>query len=546
MIKTNKRKIILLIVLLFSLATIISSSYAADITINSTENFKSTIENADTNSVIELNTSYGEFSLNSSNVNINIKKNITIQSSNSSQNAIINLNKNGRAFNVTSEGVLTLINITIINGINGTSTVPGDYSSYCGGAIYNEGIVNLTACIFINNNVAGNGGAIYSSKNIVLTDCVFINNSNAIFSSGDGVLSNCIFNTNTEGTIYNCGNITLIGCNFTSNSDAFSNSFGNATLTNCIFISNIAEEMGGAIHNYVGILTINNCSFTANTADMGGVIYNLGGMYSTILTINNCTFTSNTAKEGGVIYNTNGATVTVISSNFTNNKANYGAVIYNYGATYNLQGNTMINNIGGDIANLTFIDLAISTVVSSNKITITAKVTNGDNGKAIAGKLVYFYVNGKLVGNGTSNSAGIATFIYSTTKSGTHKIDAKITESANFVSGITQVSTSANANKNAVLKVATIKLYKATTSKAIKKKGKKLYKKTYKYKNSGHITGTKKFTIKLGSKYKLSGKVTKSTNVSYKYNKKTNKITVTVKNLAYNKIVQLKFKTIKI
>ena len=113
MINKNKMKIMVLILLLFSLPLIISSVNAAEKTLTPSNDINLEIKNAPSNSIINLDPSKGEFNLNSS---ISINKIVTIKSSNPSKNAVINLNKKNRAFYINNTGKLTLINITIKKG----------------------------------------------------------------------------------------------------------------------------------------------------------------------------------------------------------------------------------------------------------------------------------------------------------------------------------------------------------------------------------------------------------------------------------------------
>ena len=63
-----------------------------------------------------------------------------------------------------------------------------------------------------------------------------------------------------------------------------------------------------------------------------------------------------------------------------------------------------------------------------DKINLTATILNTHTNTAVSGKLVYFYVNGALVGKGVTNSSGVASLIYTITQvSGTYTILAKFT-----------------------------------------------------------------------------------------------------------------------
>ena len=275
MINKNQRKIIMLILLLFSVSMMISSVYAAEKTLTPSKDIKTEIKKVPSGSVIKLDPSKGEFSISSS---ISINKIVTIQSSNPSKNAIINLDKNlekyGNAFNIANGGKLTLKNIIIKNGDSGL-----------GGVIYNNGTVTLTRCTFTKNTATSYGGAIYSDGTLTAKTCIFTENT---ANYGGGATYN-----------YN----------------------GRATLTDCIFTKNTATDYGGAINNgYASTLTAKTCIFTENTANYGGgAIYN-----ENTLTAKTCTFTKNTAKNGdylGAIYKMKGSKTTITDCTFGPSKS---------------------------------------------------------------------------------------------------------------------------------------------------------------------------------------------------------------------------------
>ncbi|MCL2687366.1 MAG: hypothetical protein FWE58_02375 [Methanobrevibacter sp.] len=678
MINKDQRKIIVLGLLLFSLIMIISSANAASITINSASNFKSTIQNAPTNSIIELNSNTGEFKLNSNNVNIIINKTITIKNSNSLKNTIINLQENGRAFDIKKGGHLTLINVTIKNGYIG-----GD-----GGAIYNEGTISLSGCTFTNNKaVFGSGGSICIRLGVAnLTNCIFTNNKAysgaAVFNKGnDTTLSECTFTSNfltvpyyygededddkplirsSEGSIYNGkdsilfvqstnikdifsnvdndgfvkitikssdnfksiienlpanyiilldsslgdfnldsknvniiidkniiiqsfdlaqyvtinlnkygrafnvlsgGNLILVNIiiknGYANNGAVIYNDGGTVNINNCIFTNNLATNEGGVIYNNRGIITLCYSVFLGNLANNeGGAIYNDGGA-----TLNYCTFIANTAIMGGALFNVDCPIMgsyfcSVSHSNFVNNSATKkGGAIYNnfadstsvidstFSGNKAPEGPDIFNPVSGMDNNLHNVNILIITNVLDNKLKITVIATDKDSGKEIIDETVYLYVNGKVIGSKKTDIDGMAIFIYDISKSGKHTINVKINGFTKLISNCKYIYLEAAATKDTIVSLAKVKLYKVTTSKATNKKTKKIHTKIYKYKNLGHITGSKTFTIKLGKNYKLIGKVIKSSNVIYKYNKKTKELTVTVKKLAYNNIAQIKFET---
>ena len=182
------------------------------------------------------------------NYNIEINKDLTLIGGNNSNNpTIINAQGIGTIFNITSGVTVTLENLMLTNG----------NSTDFGGALYNQGTLNINNCTFINNNASA-GGAIYNEYgSLIESSNIFINN-----------------NASIGGAIYN-------ECKYTN--------------INSIFNSNIAST-GGAIYNKYGSLTESSSTFTHNNADNGGVIYNYGGE----VTVNYCRITGNTTPD---IYN---------------------------------------------------------------------------------------------------------------------------------------------------------------------------------------------------------------------------------------------------
>ena len=82
-----------------------------------------------------------------------------------------------RVFYVNTNVSLTLINLTIADGLSADG---------CGGGIYNEGTLNTTKCHFVANTVQGApaspaqdgcGGAVYNTGALNIVDCSFVSNS---------------------------------------------------------------------------------------------------------------------------------------------------------------------------------------------------------------------------------------------------------------------------------------------------------------------------------------------------------------------------------
>ncbi len=180
--------------------------------------------------------------------------------------------------------------------LNSTFTA-NNGKNYCGGgAIFNfeNSNLNVVNCIFINNNVSnGMGGAIYNQGTL--------NVDNGQFSGNivtDGGYGGAIFNN--QGS-----NLKVTGSTFTNNVAGIGgaiynkNTINSVTVSGNVFVNNTAGH-GGAIHN-MGNLTITNNSFLNNTANQGGAIYDEG---------NGCTIEGNdiTGNNGIAIYTTDAST----------------------------------------------------------------------------------------------------------------------------------------------------------------------------------------------------------------------------------------------
>ena len=222
---------------------------------------------------------------------------------------------------IESDKTLSLSNVGISSFI---SVI--DY----GGAIRNNGTLDISGSKFTGNSSFDKGGAIFNNgSSLSITDSTFTGNS----TGGDG------------GAINNFGSIT-------------------SNITGSTFTGNIAESEGGAISNSRN-LTIGTLSatFKNNTANYGGAIFNSGTINlvadaadSTDGLLDEVLFKGNvaTSGQGAAIYNTGDLT-------FTGN--NNGAFafyddIYSDGGTMTFDGDGtgtfyMLNDIKGT-GNITF------------------------------------------------------------------------------------------------------------------------------------------------------------------------------------------------
>lgn len=254
-----------------------------------------------------------------------------------------------------------------------------------GGAIYNNGNIEINNTQFIENHLQGSsgslllGGALYNSGNMTVNSSSFDGNyfneaaqmsvsGSAIANTGTLNIANSVFTNNKSvigdgsvisgGTIYNANSATIEDSVFSNNE-----SNGGSQGTNIY---------GGVINNYTdsSTLVIKNSTFNSNVSvagegdrAWGGVIYNDGDATIENSTIENNSISggNNTTVQGGAIYNTANGTVNIIGSNIENNKTvstsenALGGGIYNLGTIIiensNLENNYDANGKLNDIYN---------------------------------------------------------------------------------------------------------------------------------------------------------------------------------------------------
>ena len=212
------------------------------------------------------------------------------------------------AFDVKPNTTLTLNNITLDTIQHGSSW---------GGAMYNEGTLNLDNVTFNNNiaktkNAVGGGAMalVATGKNPVSTtikNSTFTNNSTETSNSAK----------NNGGAIYVYGTSGLVGDNTLKISDS-------------LFESNHTNKTGGAIGvNNLGPsnfeIEINDTTFTKNnsTGYGGAIDVTTGGTGNVTINLDNATFNSNesSGSDGGAIaYEKGNITSNIINSTFTNNQ----------------------------------------------------------------------------------------------------------------------------------------------------------------------------------------------------------------------------------
>ncbi len=224
---------------------------------------------------------------------MNITDNLTINGPGASQ-LIISGDSLSRIFSIHQGATVTLNALSLQNG-KVLNVEPND-----GGAIHNQGTLNINHCVLSKNNAYDKGGAIFNSGALNVRRSVL----SANVAGGRG------------GTIYN---------------------YGATTLTESTLSDNTTGSHGGGITNYAdnskpSTLTIVSSTLSGNSANTssgeGGGIYNQQDTSSNLarVTITNSTLSANTSNShGGGIRNYNG-TIKIYNSTISKNNAIYNGV----------------------------------------------------------------------------------------------------------------------------------------------------------------------------------------------------------------------------
>ncbi|PKL66408.1 MAG: hypothetical protein CVV28_11045 [Methanobacteriales archaeon HGW-Methanobacteriales-1] len=362
------------------------------------------------------------------NSEIVISKNMTITGQNQ-KDTIINGSNTARIFYIRDSVTVTITNLTFVNG-RATGILP-----VTGGAISNNGTLNVVNCNFTDNYAHNYGGAIHNNPTGTLSvhNSTFTGNEagngGAISNWGTLVVNNSTFNINNVvnfgGAIYNdgdkaqtipyVGNVTVNNCTFTRNiagtydagqgsGGAIYTQLGNLTVDNCIFTGqNALRGEGGAIYSVRSTSKFSNSSFTDNWVyrGSGGAIKSEGtSLDPDVLTVINCSFMKNSAQyNAGAIGSWGSSIINITGSNFTNNSAdNFGGAIQIHGTLTvtdcNFENNTS-TGFGGAISND-----GTCTVTSSNFLNNTSK----EGGAIWSSKGYLKVINSNLTGNIATNT----------------------------------------------------------------------------------------------------------------------------------------------
>lgn len=153
-----------------------------------------------------------------------------------------------------------------------------------GGAIDNEGELNLRDCLFEKNEIEGSGGAIRSTGALIAERCVFSSNAadggGAIDSVGSLRLANCLFTQNEAdlrgGAVHSTGDARIARSRFVRNTAAEGGAIagvGATDVLNCELIANQATVAGGGVWQRPGSIALRNSAVIANIGAAGPALW---------------------------------------------------------------------------------------------------------------------------------------------------------------------------------------------------------------------------------------------------------------------------------
>ncbi|MBQ1242497.1 MAG: hypothetical protein IIX99_04770, partial [Oscillospiraceae bacterium] len=211
--------------------------------------------------------------------------------------------------------------VKIVNSVMRGNHTTDDWGR--GGAIYNSGNVGMLGVLIEDCYAGYTGGAIHNNGLLNIEDSDFVDcHSNpdkiVLYARGGGDRLYCrggaIYTTNRKGNELIVKGSTFDGCSTTEYGGAIAingNAGGTyAEITKCDFIGNSTKWRGGAISNSA-ITTVESCSFIDNytTERQGGAIFNYDVASSGVhapgrLTVKDSDFSGNSAAtDGGAICN---------------------------------------------------------------------------------------------------------------------------------------------------------------------------------------------------------------------------------------------------
>ena len=338
-----------------------------------------------------------------------------------------------RLLAVSSSGDLTLKNTTVTGGSLYSKNIHiGFYDrsqGYSGGAIFNNGKVEIIGTTISGNHSSGTGGGLYNGYYglALITDSTISENKAHNFygrGAGGGL---CNAGTLTIKNSKISGNVAAIlpqMRRYDSYGGGMCNLFGVLNVSDTLISGNVADGhrsqgdgTGGGISNYAGIVSITNSTISANKGGRAGGIFSRGyivwGYYlPAIVHLEKSIVSEN--KGAGLYHFFGTATITNTSilDNVTNAKysGRPGGGIVNLGFLY-LMNSTVAGNIsrgdqnhtasGGGLFNEVYSYVTNSTI-SANSVT----GNNFSSGGGIANTGYLTLTNSTISGNSAQNTGG--------------------------------------------------------------------------------------------------------------------------------------------
>jgi len=258
-------------------------------------------------------------------------------------------------------GAISLTNCTI-QGNAALANSSNTASSYGGGIVLWDSMLNMVDCRVLGNRADEYGGMVFDSDFPAFIDtCIFSGNvatklyygdvGALSISAGDSVsVRDTVFESNTShgyaGAVYSSGPVHFLNCTFHANTSLSTGSGGGlsashgALIEDCLFQQNRAYTGGGLylVGSYSGssvdLPVVRRSRFENNQASRGG------GLYISRGRAENCEFVANQAEQGGGL---NAVTTTVTGCRLFGNRAT-GMYSYTSGGGLFVSGNSDITN----------------------------------------------------------------------------------------------------------------------------------------------------------------------------------------------------------
>jgi len=355
---------------------------------------------------------------------ITINGNLKIIGNSSPDNVIIDGRGIGFLFNIAPNSNVTFENISFINAV-GTN----------GGAIYNEGNLEIINSIF-ENNQAINGGAIYSTGDTVVNQSKFIKNSEAIFLSGsiNKIISSSIMNNDKGIFIDYTATNTVINYNRilnNTNSGYDLENHGDKTDANLnwwgknyIDSNQVLNDNTNFSLNYWYVLQIT----LDNNTYLKSIALNFTKDIPDIYLAYNLSTNIPTTHNPAMLPVFNVTVLCPFNNTFVRNIQSFaiswgtgtrwGLPINQYNTYYSVQAFTDNEHV------LVEMNYHPPVLKVNNLSTTTDKSTTlsaqflAKSGQVLINKTIEFWINGVYIGSNKTNSNGIAIYNYKITKEG--------------------------------------------------------------------------------------------------------------------------------